>query len=206
MHKFVVEAPGLMVGSGEIMALTDAQFDGRAHNVEVLDKHGKLTHVRVITPLQFKAGEELHMERVPKGATAPAASAPEKAAKPPKEKRDANGDTPEMAAMRRTFDTSYGQLQKKLEAEVTGFPAKLDAARLEGHAAGRAELLAEVKARNALFDAADEAAKAVDVAQAKLEAEADPDKRQALQKAVDAALEAQIAADDAADKLAELKA
>lgn len=44
-----------------------------------------------------------------------------RAAKPQAGERDANGDTPEMAAMRKQFDASYGEVAGRLKAVVTAF-------------------------------------------------------------------------------------
>jgi hypothetical protein len=80
MEKYTVSGGPLSVGSGELLALTAAQLATRAHNVEVLaeaDKKG-LTKVKAIAGLVFKEGEEIHLDRVPKGNGLPATEAPAK--------------------------------------------------------------------------------------------------------------------------------
>lgn len=206
MHKFKVEDPaGLSVGSGEIIGLTAEQLSSRAHRVELLDDQPSsgqvVARVRVIEALQFKAGETVRLDRAPKDpAGTPAAAKPPAA--PKREKRDANGDTPEMAQLRRQFDASYEKQGKELEAAR----AKVEDARAEGVKAGRVAMLEEVKARNALFEAAEAAADAVVKAKQAHDADPDPEKRKPLQKSLDEAIEAQIAADKAIEDLPEIEA
>lgn len=203
MHKFKVEDPaGHSVGSGEIIGLSAEQLASRAHRVEVLDeKRSAVTRVRVIEALQFKAGEVLHLDRAPKDSTGtPAAAKAPAAAK--REKRDANGDTPEMAQLRGQFDASFAKQAKELEAAK----AAIEDARAEGAVAGRLAMLEEIKARNTVFDAAEAAADAVVKAKQAHDAEPDAEKRKALQAALDAAIEAQLVADKAVEELPEIEA
>lgn len=196
MEKYTVSGGPLSVGSGELLALTAAQLATRAHNVEILaeaDKKG-LTKVKAIAGLVFKEGEEIHLDRVPKGNGLPAAEAPAKG-KAKAEKRDENGDTPEMAQLRKMFDASYAKLRSEAKS-----------AREEGVKAGRAEMLAEIERRNELFEAAAKAEEAVTVAKAAHEAEADPEKRKPLQVALTKAQEDLDAADKAVADLPKLEA
>jgi len=204
MHKFKVEDPaGHSVGSGEILGLSAEQLASRAHRVEVLDdKRSAVTRVRVIEALQFKAGEVLHLDRAPKDSTGTPAAAKAPAAAPKREKRDANGDTPEMAQLRGQFDASYAKQAKELEAAK----AAVEDAKAKGIKAGRIAMLEEIKARNAVFEAAEKAAEAVIDAKKALDAEPDAEKRKPLQAALDAALEAEETANAAADDLPELQA
>lgn len=196
-----------------VMHLTADQAGARRHLLTpVKDWHSKETAAKRLPfsakePVLFKAGEELELDLVdgkipPSLAEAMAGTEPAEVPALDATARDENGDTPEMAALRKSFDASWTGLQKQL-AEAK---AAIDVARAEGHAAGRAELLAEVEQRNALIDAADAAAQAVVEATAKHEAEADPEKRKPLQAALDKAIEAQVAADKAVDELPDLKA
>lgn len=200
MEKYTVAGGPLSVGSGEILALTSAQLATRRHNVEVLAGEGGktgLTKVRAINLLAFKEGEVVHLDRVPKGnAVAGAAKPVAKRAKESKEpKRDANGDTPEMAEMRNQFDRAYAEIKRQL-----------DTARSDGVAAGRAAMLAEIETRNAVFEAADQAEQERSKAKAALDAESDADKRKPLQAALKASEEALAKAEKAVTDLPELKA
>lgn len=204
MHKFKVEDPaGHSVGSGEIIGLSAEQLASRGHRVEVLDeKRSAVTRVRVIEALQFKAGEVLHLDRAPKDSTGTPAAAKAPAAAPKREKRDANGDTREAAQLRGQFDASYAKQAKELEAAKVA----LEEAKAEGVKAGRIAMLEEIKARNAVFDAAEVAADAVVKAKQDHDAEPDAEKRKALQLALDAAIEAQLVADKAVEDLPEIEA
>lgn len=203
MHKFKVEDPaGHSVGSGEIIGLSAEQLASRAHRVELLDeKRSAVTRVRVIEALQFKAGEVLHLDRAPKDSAGTPAAAKAPAA-PRREKRDQNGDTPEMAQLRGEFDASWAKQAKELEAAK----AAVEEARAEGVKAGRAAMFEEIKARNAVFDAAEAAADAVVEAKQEHDAEPDAEKRKALQQALDAAIEVQLVADKAVEDLPEIEA
>jgi hypothetical protein len=189
MHKFTVADPaGHSVGSGEIVGLSTEQIATRGHRVEPVGQ-GKdgVTPVRVLEPLQFKTGEVIYLDRALKGdASTPAtAKAPptSKAKAQKAEKRDVNGDTPEMAEMRK------------------GFQAELD----NRYQAGRAAMLEEIKARNAVIEAAEAASDAVAQAKSALDKEQDPAKRVELQRALDVALEAEDAANKAVEGLPKLE-
>lgn len=87
--------------------------------------------------------------------------------------------------------------------------AAIDKARAEGHAAGRAEMLAEVTARNAVFDLADEALEKLTTAEAALAAAAQQGSAAEtveLTQAVADAKAAHDAAEAAIAALPELKA
>lgn len=122
MHTFKVKDPaGLTVGSGEIVALTAEQLAPRAHRVELLDeKPSKLNRVRVIEPIQFKAGEELQLERAPKDGTGTAALAkPPAAAKPVKAKK---------SDLEAAHAAGIAEGRKAMLAEVEAYNAALDKA------------------------------------------------------------------------------
>lgn len=87
------------------------------------------------------------------------------------------------------------------DAGEGGAASVVDAARAEGVAAGRAQLLAEVTAYNAALDAADEAQEAIAKAEAALEAEDDVTKKSDLEKALKIAQQAAKQADAAAAEL-----
>ena len=174
MHKFKVEDPaGLMVGSGEIVGLTLEQLATRSHRVEVLDgKPSALTRVRVLDPVQFKAGEELQFERAPKDGTGTAPLAkPPTAAKAPKARK-----------------------------------SDIEKAYADGVAEGREAMLAEVVARNALWEEVEASTEAANAAQQAHDAEADDAKRGPLKEALVSALQRKVAAEKAVKDLPELKA
>ncbi|RYE48337.1 MAG: hypothetical protein EOP24_07970 [Hyphomicrobiales bacterium] len=196
-RREVTFASGASVPGGTVVYLTGAQAHARAHLVRpVKDGHKSLKDTKRLAfvsdrPVFFKAGEMIELEgEIDRGVALaigddPATATPTKPAKAPaSEKRDENGDTPEMAQMRQRFDADFAR-------------ARTDA---------RRELLSEIEQRNTLIDEADAAAEAADKAKLALEAEADAEKRKPLQKALDAALEAQAKADKLVNDLPELKA
>jgi hypothetical protein len=195
-RREVTFASGASVPGGTVVYLTGAQAHARAHLVRpVKDGHKSLRDTKRLAffsdrPIFFKAGEMIELEgEIDRGVALaigddPVPGTPTQPAKPAGEKRDENGDTPEMAQMRKQFDAAYAR-------------ARQDA---------RRELLTEIEQRNALIDEADAATEAADKAKLALEAEADAEKRKALQKALDVALEAQAKADKLVSDLPELKA
>lgn len=192
-----------------VMHLTADQADARRHLLTPVkdwhDKRDAPTKRLAFTakePVLFKAGEELELDLVDGKVPPLLADALRVAPEPAPAARNEDGDTPEMAEMRKMFDASYAALKKQLDDAK----AEIEAARSEGHKEGRAELLAEVERRNALIDTADAAAAAADEARLAHESETDPEKRKQLQAKLDAALEAQEVADKAVDDLPELKA
>lgn len=110
-------------------------------------------------------------------------------------------DTPGEAALRKQFDAAWAKQTKELEDAKAG----VEKARAEGHAAGRAEMLAEVEARNALFEAEAEAQALVDTAANAL-AEVGEDKKAEAEAALTNAKAALAAATAAVTALPELKA
>ena len=193
----VLSAP-VVVPPGTILHLSVDQATARSHRLSAAGEHkGKegLGRYRADSAVAFKAGESLAIEgevdkSVAKNLSGTiAAKAP---TGPKREKRDANGDTPEMAQLR-------GELLKAHAEQLT-------TAKAEGVKAGRLAMLEEIKARNAVFDAAETAADAVVKAKQAHDAEPDADKRKPLQQALDAAIEAQLVADKAVDDLPEIEA
>lgn len=174
MQKITVAGAPLMLGSGEIALLTAAQLATRRHNVEVLENHkGGAATVRVIENLTFKAGEELTLERVPKDA---APETHQQVAAPVKDDKK-----PSKKALQGAYDDGFAAGKAKGLEEAA---PQLVQARTKA----RAELLAEIAARNDLIDA-------LDAAQAELEglgSDATDAQREAAQKAVD---DAQAAVD-----------
>lgn len=143
MHKHTVSGGALMLGSGEIALLTAAQLASRRHNVEVLAETKAGTKIRVINPLTFKEGEEIELDRIPKSANAPVPDA--FAAKPEKK--------PGKGALAKARDEGKAEGLAELETKVAA-----------AHRVGRAEMLAEVMARNELLDALDAAQEAHEAA------------------------------------------
>ncbi|CAN7585416.1 hypothetical protein LJR016_004313 [Devosia sp. LjRoot16] len=195
-RREVTFASGASVPGGTVMYLTGAQAHDRGHLVRpVKDGHKNIKDSKRLgfvsdKPVFFKAGETVELEgEIDRGVALaigedPAPGTPAKTARKPGPERHANGDTPEMAQLRRQFNAAYDR-------------ARTDA---------RRELLGEIEKRNALIDAADAAAEVAEKAKAAHEAEPDAEKRKPLQKALDDALEAQAKADKLVNDLPELKA
>lgn len=153
----------------------------------------------------FKAGETLTVEW-PEGVALDrglemATAAPAEVGSSAESSRDASGDTPGEAALRKQFDAAWAKQAKDLEVAK----ANVDTAWSEGHAAGRAEMLAEVEARNVVFDAEGDAIVAVDAATAELASASESDKAAAEAKLVEAKAKL-TAATAAVEALPELKA
>lgn len=195
-RRDVTFASGASVPGGTVMYLTGAQAHDRGHLVRpVKDGHKNIKDTRRLAfvgdkPVFFKGGEVIELEgEIDRGVALaigdePAPGTPAKGSSKPGADRDENGDTPEMAQLRRQFEAAYAR-------------ARTDA---------RRELLDEIEKRNALIDAADTAAEVAEKAKAAHEAEPDAEKRKPLQKALDDALDAQARADMLVNDLPELKA
>lgn len=54
------------IGGGEVVAMKENQYKRRAHNCEVIRRQDGGVVVRALSPLQFKAGEELGLKELPK--------------------------------------------------------------------------------------------------------------------------------------------
>ena len=174
MHKITVSGGPLTLGSGELALLSKEQLASRRHNVEVIKEHKDgSADVRVVNVLMFKEGEELTLNRIPK-ASAPAVQAQ---ASPEPDK----GRAPSKKALQAARDEGF-------DAGRTAGIADLDNKVAEAKQAGRAEMLAEVQARNALFETL-EGAEADLLA---LAADASDEEKAMAQKAVD---DAQAAVD-----------
>ncbi|MGE3988192.1 hypothetical protein [Pseudorhodoplanes sp.] len=66
MKMFVVQGGVAVVEAGAVVKMTRSQFDARAHAVEVLQDNGELVLARALTSLQFKVGEQIGLEALPR--------------------------------------------------------------------------------------------------------------------------------------------
>ena len=172
MHKIIVPAPQLMLGSGEVIGLSAAQLASRRHNVEVIEqaKNGSAT-VRIINPLTFKANEELLVEKMPKSLGTSVAVVED--VKPTK--------APSKNALAKAYDEGFA------EGRVDGLKALAEELN-KGRKLARAELLAEIEKRNGLIDTLEAAQAAIEG----LGSDATDEQRSAAQQAAD---DAQAAVD-----------
>ncbi|TAK50240.1 MAG: hypothetical protein EPO23_03270 [Xanthobacteraceae bacterium] len=68
MRGFQVAGGAVTIAAGELIAMTADQFRARAHNVELVreDRKSRAVICKVIVPLQFKAGEKIGLNELPK--------------------------------------------------------------------------------------------------------------------------------------------
>jgi hypothetical protein len=66
MKTYKVDGRLAVIDVGEVVRLTAAQFDARSHNVDLLREQSGTFFVRVRLPLQFKKGEQIGVESVPR--------------------------------------------------------------------------------------------------------------------------------------------
>lgn len=179
--EIVTFREGAVVPSGVIMHLTADQADARRHVLK--PEKGWHTEKSADKRLRFtgtagvffKAGEVLGLEL--------------------------GGKVPPALAGALTAETVAATAAEAPQLS----PTDLDDLKAKAHKAGRAEMLAEVEARNALFEAEGAAIEAVEAAQAELAAAAD-DGKAPLEARLAEAKEKLTAATAAVEALPELKA
>ncbi|UYN98361.1 MAG: hypothetical protein KIT02_10320 [Devosia sp.] len=186
-------AVGGAIPAGHVLLLTAAQAGARRHLLTSDSKDSDPWHWKgdgrhaftTVSPTYFKTGEELGVDgSLDRGLEIMFGLAGEGAETKP------TPSTQEGNASKAELEKAFNDGKAAGAAEV-GLDKKL----AEAKQAGRAEMLAEVERRNGLFDALETA----QVAQEALTSDADEDARAAAQRAVDSA-QAKV------DALPELKA
>ena len=66
MNRYKVAGGVANFGPGALILVSEEQLKRRAHNCEMIDRRGKGIFIRAKTALQFKVGEEIGLEDLPK--------------------------------------------------------------------------------------------------------------------------------------------
>jgi len=69
MKTYQVDGRLAVIEADQVVRLTAEQFEARSHNVDVLTRQNGIFVVRARTPLQFKRGEQIGVEALPRELT-----------------------------------------------------------------------------------------------------------------------------------------